>query len=146
MRRLVTPKWLLCHVGMVALVVAFLRLGWWQLSRAEGGNGLSIGYTLEWPAFAAFVIVVWLREIRTVLAAERAAASEPSERPEQPTVPVNDVLASARAARAARTRQADHDRAGSAEYNDYLAFLAANPDARRSDYRAPHIEEVTAHD
>ena len=77
MKRLATPAWLLRHVVMVALVVTFLRLGWWQLSRAEGGNGLSIGYTLEWPAFAAFVVIVWLREIRLTLhpgAAEPAAA------------------------------------------------------------------------
>lgn len=67
MRRLLTARWLLCHIVAVALVLAFLRLGWWQLTRAEGGNGLSIGYTLEWPAFAAFVIIVWLREVRSTL-------------------------------------------------------------------------------
>jgi cytochrome oxidase assembly protein ShyY1 len=93
-----TPKWLLCHLLVVVLVVAFLRLGWWQLSRAEGGNGLSIGYTLEWPAFAAFVIVVWIREMRN----SRTESEQPDRAPA--AVPGNDVVANARAERAARTQ------------------------------------------
>jgi len=122
MRRLASPRWLLCHVVMVALVVTFLRLGWWQLTRAEGGNGLSIGYTLEWPAFAAFVVIVWLREVRSTLRVARAGdAADPgaapaagdASTPDAPTaargartpVPTADLLSQARAARAARTRQ-----------------------------------------
>jgi hypothetical protein len=142
MRRLATPKWLLCHVVMIALVITFLRLGWWQLTRAEGGNGLSFGYTLEWPAFAAFVIIVWAREIRVALTGTRGGArvngpttarsSNQVDGPDAGSAPVNDVLADARAARAARTDQAA---VGSADYNEYLAFLAEHPDARPSDYR-----------
>ena len=102
MRRFTTPKWLLCHLAVVVLVVAFLRLGWWQLHRAEGGNGLSIGYTLEWPLFAAFVIVVWIREMRNV-----HRHNETVDAP--PPVPPNDLLAAARAERAARTLQGQRE-------------------------------------
>ncbi len=54
MKRLLTPRWIAVHLATVLLVIAFLLLGWWQLSRAEaGGNPSSWGYMLEWPVFAA---------------------------------------------------------------------------------------------
>lgn len=55
------------HALMVVLVVAFLLLGWWQWTRGEGGNARSYGYALEWPAFAIFVVVFWVRLIRDEL-------------------------------------------------------------------------------
>jgi hypothetical protein len=67
MRRLTSPGWLLKHAIVIGLVVAFLILGWWQFGRAEEGNALSLGYTFEWPFFAAFVIFMWIREMRLTL-------------------------------------------------------------------------------
>ncbi|GAB3944200.1 hypothetical protein GCM10027614_33960 [Micromonospora vulcania] len=64
MRRLWTPAWIARHVAMVVLVVGFLGLGWWQVSRAAAGNSLSWGYAVEWPIFAGFVVYVWWREVR----------------------------------------------------------------------------------
>ncbi len=64
MRRLLTLRWLLVHAAVVILVVGFLLLCWWQVSRARNGNLLSFGYAIEWPAFAAFVIWVWVKEMR----------------------------------------------------------------------------------
>src|SRR5437763_967424 len=64
MRRLLTPRWLLIHLLVAAVVTAMLALTWWQVGRARGGNMLSIGYSLEWPVFAAFVIFVWIRAMR----------------------------------------------------------------------------------
>jgi hypothetical protein len=55
------------HAVALILVIAFLWLGWWQLGRAEQGNALSFGYACEWPAFAAFVVFVWVRELRLAL-------------------------------------------------------------------------------
>jgi hypothetical protein len=115
MRRLATPAWLARHVIMVALVALFLRLGWWQLSRAQGGNGLSIGYSLEWPAFAIFVIVVWWREVRNTLRAGSESSTPPeppppATRPEIPGV-VSFDLEAARAERAARIEQNYRQRA-----------------------------------
>src|SRR6267154_356070 len=67
--RLVRLVWLLGHLAMVALVLTFLALGWWQIGRASHGNALSFGYSLEWPFFAAFVVFIWQREVRAVLRA-----------------------------------------------------------------------------
>lgn len=55
------------HLLMIVLVVAFLLLGWWQWTRGEGGNARSYGYALEWPAFAIFVVVFWVRLMRDEL-------------------------------------------------------------------------------
>jgi DNA-binding transcriptional regulator of glucitol operon len=54
-RTLLTPRWLLVHAGVVVLVVAFLLLCWWQVTRAAAGNLLSFGYAIEWPAFGRCV-------------------------------------------------------------------------------------------
>jgi len=73
---------------MVVLVVTFLALGWWQWTRGEGGNARSYGYALEWPAFAIFVVIFWVRMIRDELKppkAEEEAAEEAAE-PEFPDV------------------------------------------------------------
>jgi hypothetical protein len=138
----VTPGWVLCHVVMIALVITFLRLGWWQLTRAEGGNGLSIGYTMEWPLFSAFVVAVWLREVRSTLRAGRpvdatvdATVTTPAP---APGVPIPTGVSrfdpeAERAARAARSANADPH----SDYNQYLASLATRPNARFADYRRP---------
>ena len=76
MKRLWTPGWIARHVAMVVLVAAFLALGWWQLSRAAGGNAISWGYAVEWPVFAGFVVFVWWREVRQAL---RAPSEEEEE-------------------------------------------------------------------
>ena len=57
------------HALTLVLVVTFLWLGWWQLGRAASGNLLSYGYAIQWPAFAAFVIFVWYKEVKRALAA-----------------------------------------------------------------------------
>lgn len=61
---LLSPRWLVRHVLAVALIYTFLRLGWWQWSRAESGNVLSYGYTFEWPLFALFVAFMWWKMLR----------------------------------------------------------------------------------
>jgi len=77
MRRLLTPKWLALHAAALVLVVAFLALGVWQWHRAGQGSYRSLAYALEWPAFAAFVIFVWIREARSAL---RAAATDQTDK------------------------------------------------------------------
>lgn len=67
MKRLCTPGWLARHVAALTLVVAFLALGWWQISRAAQGNTLSWAYAVEWPVFAGFVVFIWFREVRRTL-------------------------------------------------------------------------------
>jgi len=64
---LLSRRWLARHVLLVAAVSVFALLGWWQLSRAEGGNARSIGYAFEWPLFAVFAIYWWARTIQLEL-------------------------------------------------------------------------------
>ena len=64
MKGLWTPAWIFRHVLGLVLVAGFLLLGWWQYSRATGGNALSWGYAFQWPLFAAFVAFVWFREVQ----------------------------------------------------------------------------------
>jgi hypothetical protein len=123
MRRLSTPRWLLVHAGVVILVIAFLALGYWQLGRAANGNLLSFGYAVEWPAFAAFVIYVWVKEMRKALRSDAVASTDTIARPAAPP-------------RRARTGAA-YDDSGDEElaaYNRYLAWLNAHPHASASEY------------
>jgi hypothetical protein len=125
MRQLTTPGWIARHLLAGTLVLGFLALGWWQLRRASSGNVLSWAYAVEWPVFAGFVAVVWVREVRLALHGPRT--------PEQTqTAGVRRPVRVARPAAAA-------PRAGSGDpeldaYNDYLAWLNANPGARPADY------------
>lgn len=137
MKRLCTPAWLARHVAALALVAAFLGLGWWQISRAAAGNALSWAYAVEWPVFAGFVVFLWLREARRTLRAPVAGdAPAPAERTAQPSPPrASTVGRPVRSARMAtpRTPQPDDD-PELAEYNRYLRWLTSNPGARPADY------------
>lgn len=61
------------HAALVVVVGACLALGWWQLSRALGGNALSWVYTFEWPFFALYACYMWWKLIHEPLAETRAA-------------------------------------------------------------------------
>jgi hypothetical protein len=61
---LITLKWLGWHAFVILSVLGMLWLGNWQLHRAESGNPLSWAYTFEWPLFAIFAVVFWVKTIR----------------------------------------------------------------------------------
>jgi hypothetical protein len=120
MRKLLTPGWLAGHTVMVLAVAAMLGLGAWQLSRATGGNTLSWAYTIQWPIFAGFVVVLWWREVRRALRGEATPATPPRPAAVRHTTPV-----------------IEYDEADDPElaaYNRFLAWLSANPDKRPVDY------------
>jgi hypothetical protein len=50
---------LLLHLEFALVVVGCLAAGWWQVTRALGGNGLSWFYSFEWPAFALVALAAW---------------------------------------------------------------------------------------
>jgi DNA-binding transcriptional regulator of glucitol operon len=56
---LLKPRWLALHAFTVFVVVSCSGLAWWQLVRAQAGNGRSFGYALQWPAMAVFGLGVW---------------------------------------------------------------------------------------
>jgi hypothetical protein len=135
MRRLLTPAWLLRHALAAAIVLAFLALGWWQISRAAAGNALSWAYAIEWPVFAGFVVYIWAREVRHAL---RAGAAGPDRTADtEPAPPGTGTAPGIRRPVFARRPERAYDEQGDVElaaYNRYLAWLNANPGARPSDY------------
>ncbi|GAB1645493.1 hypothetical protein [Krasilnikovia sp. MM14-A1259] len=144
MKGLWTPAWLVRHVVTVVLVAGFCGLGWWQFTRAAGGNALSWGYTFEWPVFAGFVAFLWVREVQHER--RRATAAPDAPRPEDSAA--GESAAGARGAGGVSVRRpvrvpvtpsatSGADDPELAAYNDYLAWLAAHPGARPTDYPGP---------
>ncbi|WP_221325963.1 hypothetical protein [Actinoplanes sp. L3-i22] len=137
MRGLWTPAWIARHLLALVLTAGCLGLGWWQFSRATGGNSLSWGYMFEWPVFAGFVVFIWIREIQLFRRGPAPAPAEPAEEPvvapaREPGAPITlgrPVRVAVRPAEAAAT-DPELD-----AYNDYLAWLAEHPGARPADYR-----------
>jgi hypothetical protein len=65
-RILLSPKWWVLHVFVIAAVLVMLRLGLWQWHRAESSSGgiQNYAYAFQWPCFAVFAIVLWVKTIR----------------------------------------------------------------------------------
>src|ERR1022692_610249 len=130
-RILVTPRWISWHLFAVVAVVGMCWLGDWQFRRAMAGNTLSWAYTFEWPIFAIFGVVFWVKTVRDELHPAPAGGNQaPSI-----TLPAGVGLASgqngtgtgdADAAagddESARTGPADVELA---EYNAYLVRLSS---------------------
>lgn len=111
---------------MLVLVAGFLGLGWWQVSRARAGNTLSFAYAVEWPLFAAFVVGIWVREIRAELRGESDSGPPPEPEPVSRQGPVVIPVR--------QGGPVEPEDPALAAYNRYLAWLAANPDRRPSEY------------
>ncbi len=66
------------RLGLILLVivaaVTCLLLGWWQWGRFDSATGTAqnLGYALQWPLFAAFVVYAFFRFLRL----EREARAE----------------------------------------------------------------------
>ncbi len=130
---LLSPRWLVRHAVAVALVVAFLLLGWWQLREAAaGGTARNVAYALEWPLFASFVVFLWWRTLRAELRG-RAEVDSPGPAPAP-----RDDAGPATAGRTVPVRRwsrpdsppvTEPDQA-LVDYNRYLAQLDAQLDAQ----------------
>ncbi|MFC3992313.1 hypothetical protein [Actinoplanes siamensis] len=141
MKGLWSPAWIARHVLALVLVAGCLGLGWWQLSRATGGNSLSWGYTFEWPVFAGFVVFIWFREVQL-----HRRRSQPAEEPaEEAPVPAREPGAPVTLGRPVRVavRAAGSDPADPEleAYNDYLSWLAEHPGARAADYPGSRLKK-----
>jgi DNA-binding transcriptional regulator of glucitol operon len=126
------PGWLLLHLIVIAMVVAMILLGRWQLhvSESKHFSVQNFGYSLQWWAFSAFAAVMWWRLIRDAVRRDAPAtatqenASNPTHAPE-PVAYRRYVMP---------TSQPTADDPVRAAYNDYLAGLAAD-DARAKNRR-----------
>jgi len=78
-KRWFSPRAFLLHFEFGLLVVACLAAGWWQATRALGGNGLSWFYSVEWPAFAVVAVIGWWHLIHEDPEAYRARKERPPE-------------------------------------------------------------------
>jgi DNA-binding transcriptional regulator of glucitol operon len=65
-RILLSPKWWVGHLFVLAAVLVMLRLGLWQWHRSQSSSGgiQNYAYAFQWPCFAVFAIVLWVKTIR----------------------------------------------------------------------------------
>ncbi|WP_067549071.1 transcriptional regulator [Nocardia crassostreae] len=129
-------------VFVVVASAACLALGYWQWTRFESGNGTAqnLGYALQWPLFAGFVVWAYLRFVRLEKDAARQSLPQPSGEPRPSDEPraVESRLARLTRAKAAAPREipdgilperpkaARDEDPELAEYNRYLADLHAH--------------------
>ena len=67
-QRLLTWRWVLMHLLVLALFVATFFLGHWQLSKAEdGGGAVNWSYALQWPLYGAMGLWFYVRMAREEL-------------------------------------------------------------------------------
>jgi len=121
-RTLLAPRWVAWHLFAVVAVAGMLWLGDWQFRRAMAGNTLSWAYTFEWPIFAIFGVVFWVKTIRDELhpAASAGSAAAQVELPPGAVGPAPDPAGDGSGQAEAPPAPADRELA---EYNAYLAKL-----------------------
>ncbi len=127
MRRVFTLKWLGFHVLAVVLVLVMLRLGWWQWDRAKSASGglQNLGYAIQWPVFAGFVVFMWWKTVRDALRRGTGPddASHPRDHPEER----QPVMGLTTPAPSTEPDEIDEELAA---YNRYLADLNARAGRR----------------
>lgn len=58
-RRWFSPRALLLHLAVIVWVPGCIIAAWWQVDIALAGDHLGWLYSIEWPCFALFGVVVW---------------------------------------------------------------------------------------
>jgi hypothetical protein len=67
-RRVLTIKWVLMHLLVLALFLGTFVAGYWQFSKAEGGGGaVNWSYTVQWPLYGFMGLWYYSRMVRTEL-------------------------------------------------------------------------------
>lgn len=116
--------------ALAVVVLGCLRLGLWQLHRYTSGGGSlqNLGYTLQWPTFAVFAVVMWWR-LRRLERERTAAGTGTAPRPPAPSRPTP------RTATIGPDEPDEPDEPDDelAAYNRYLAELNAAAARREND-------------
>ncbi|WP_405489852.1 transcriptional regulator [Nocardia sp. NBC_00511] len=124
---------------VVVAFVACLGLGYWQWTRFQSGGGTfqNLGYALQWPLFAGFVIWAYVRFVRLEREADEVEAAAPEAAVVNETAPAAPAGHRPRRVKAAAPREipagilperpkaAKADDPELVEYNRYLAELHA---------------------
>ena len=143
------------HVTLLVVLPLFAWLTWWQFTRAEHGNTLSWAYVVLWPAFAVYAVYTWWQLVHDQAArvpgrartgstavAGSTPSPTPSGEPDPSARPPGWALTGGRARNVAIAAespidpttggrgerfaaQTPEEAARLAEYNRYLAALAA---------------------
>jgi DNA-binding transcriptional regulator of glucitol operon len=139
-RILLSPRWLAGHLFVAAAVLVMLRLGLWQWHRSQSASGgiQNYAYAFQWPCFAIFAIVLWVKTIRIELAdSDDEHPAAPSRFGAKPLPePAITKAPGVRVGISTQPTALDEDDEEVAAYNAYLARLNARagavPAARRS--------------
>jgi DNA-binding transcriptional regulator of glucitol operon len=105
--------------ALIALVIVgaagCLALAWWQWTRFESASGdfQNLGYALQWPLFAGFVVYAYYKFVRY-----EEAPPEPKKHDEVTEIPTGLLPERPQAA------NTSDDDPVMREYNAYLADLA----------------------
>jgi DNA-binding transcriptional regulator of glucitol operon len=124
------------HLAVLVWVPGCLIAGWWQVTRALGGNDLSYLYSVEWPVFALVGIWAWWvlvhTDPETVGARAQRRMAVPQTSPEtnpdmtKAAAPaISSPVLGRRPLHAADRPEGESDDPELAAYNDYLAQVAA---------------------
>jgi DNA-binding transcriptional regulator of glucitol operon len=108
------------HLAVLLWFPGCLLAGWWQVTRALGGNDLSYLYSVEWPCFALIGVWVWWVQIHTDPETVGARAQRRMQ----------ESRTRAGIAPAVPQRHRDQEDEELAAYNDHLAKLAADGRAK----------------
>lgn len=134
---MLTPKWWLLHLFVVAAALVMLRLGLWQWHRANSASGgiQNYAYAFQWPIFAGFAVVLWVKTVREEVRrdpdAERPAADGGPRRSPEAVIEHGHGV---RVGISTRVPEPDDDDPEVAAYNARLAALnarAASVQARK---------------
>ncbi|MCW4352128.1 transcriptional regulator [Hoyosella sp. YIM 151337] len=122
-------------IFVIVGAAACLALGWWQLQRYESaaGSAQNLGYALQWPLFAGFLVYAYVKFVRLERQEERGELND-----DQPKEIPEDLLP----ARPSRPAAADVD-PETAAYNQYLAELANESGGQPS---SPHNRDRSTRD
>jgi DNA-binding transcriptional regulator of glucitol operon len=106
---------------VIVAALTCLALGWWQWGRFQSGTGTgqNLGYALQWPLFAGFVVFAYVRFVRL----ERETDTPESERPRTAKPAVQREIPDGILPERPTVRRTQDPVL--AEYNRYLADLHA---------------------
>ena len=101
------------HLAVLLVTPACAVACWWQVTVALSGDSLGWLYSIEWPAFGVFGIIVWWNLIHDGPTTRRTDRAQEAVDPASPE-PLDLVT----------TRRPEDEDPALAEYNDYLEALA----------------------
>lgn len=115
---------------MIVGFLGCLGLAWWQWTRFESASGdfQNLGYALQWPMFAGFVVYAYYKFVRY-----EDAPPEPKKRDVLTEIPADLLPERPRAA----NTSVDDDDPALREYNAYLAALAEKTAKTEKEQPAP---------